>query len=173
MSHAHNIDQGAPAPHADTSRAQAAGPDGRHPTNHLTDAKDAPGSAAHIGSDVPAPGNKEVGTGGPTSLSNEHSNQTGSQGGPGGIGSVSAGLADSSTRRGEKDAQGAGQPLEEPKDGAEKKITPEEANAKGDGTFGDGKFDAAAPGAGLKAQQISQKAHVGHGEDEKLETPVN
>ena len=81
MSHQSNISAGAPhhqQSHPDSTRGQAAPGEGRHPTAGVTDAKDAPDSSAgglnaHIGSDVPAPGNKDLGAGGPTSMSNSSS----------------------------------------------------------------------------------------------------
>ena len=74
MSHQSNISTGATESHPDTTRGQAAPGEGRHPTAGVSDAKDAPGSDAgglnaHVGADVPAPGNKNLGAGGPTTMS--------------------------------------------------------------------------------------------------------
>ncbi len=43
----------------------------------------------------------------------------------------------------------------------------------GDGTFGDGKFDAAAPGAGHKASEMEAKARQHLGEGARVNIPVN
>lgn len=101
---------------------------------------------------------------------------TGQQGGPGGIGSVSSGLAHSDTPIGSDKKQASGSLDDDPakqqqdQEDGKSKVTPEAASAAGDGTFGDGKFDAAAPGAGHRAQQLTEGAH---GHDEAANVPVN
>lgn len=140
-------------------------------------------SGMHAGSDVPAPGNTNLGKGGATSMSGSEQTHPGAQGTPagglGGAGGSGAGTAHSDHPQSHADKQGSGNPEADPKhqSGAgskdEKKTTPETANASGDGTFGDGTFDAAAPGAAAKAQQLEAKARTDVGEEGKIHVSVN
>lgn len=100
-------------------------------------------------------------------------------GGAGGAGGAGAGLAHSGVPKDEGAKQGSGNPEADPKHadttkGTESgnKTTPEQANASGDGTFGDGKFDAAAPGAAAKAMQLEAKARTDAGEEGKINVHV-
>lgn len=162
--------------------------DGHHETAGVTSGKTV-GSGSHIGSDVPAPGNTNLGKGGATSMSGSDQSHPGAQstpaGGHGGAGGAGAGMAHSDVPKDEGAKQGSGNPSADPKDqktsatggteqqGSGKKSTPEQANASGDGTFGDGKFDAAAPGAAAKAMQLESKARTDAGEEGKIHVSVN
>ncbi|CCG81490.1 protein of unknown function [Taphrina deformans PYCC 5710] len=166
-----------------SSRAEAAPGDGRDPTAGLTSGKTA-GTSSHAQSDVPAPGNTNIGKGGATSMSGTDNAHPGAQatpaGGAGGAGGAGAGMAHSGTAKDESNKQGSGNPEQDPKhaqstEGTEdssKNKTPEQANASGDGTFGDGKFDAAAPGAAAKAVQLEAKARTDVGEEGKINVHV-
>jgi hypothetical protein len=102
-------------------------------------------------------------------------------GGAGGAGGAGAGMAHSGVPKDESNKQGSGNPEQDPKyaettKGTEntsaKNKTPEQANATGDGTFGDGRFDAAAPGAAAKAMQLEAKARTDVGEEGKINVHV-
>lgn len=160
--------------------------DGRHPTGGVTSGKNASGGLAntHADSDVPAPGNTDLGKGGATSMSGSSQTHPGAQGAPAqgvaGSGGAGAGMAHSDVPQGQTSKQGSSNPEADPKDqkntsskDGEKKMTPEQANAAGDGTFGDGKFDASAPGAGAKATQLESKARTEAGEEGHIKVNVN
>lgn len=162
--------------------------DGHHPTAGLSDgknAKDTALSGTHTDSDVPAPGNLNIGSGGATSMSNSDTTHPGAQGTPAqgvaGSGGAGAGMAHSDKQQSAGSSQGSGNPEADPKDqssgagkdGGDEKVTPETANASGDGTFGDGKFDAKAPGAAAEAQQLEAKARQEVGEEGKINISVN
>lgn len=134
----------------------------------------------HADSDVPAPGNTNLGKGGATTMSGSDNAHPGAQGAPAqgarGGGGAGAGMAHSDTPKDESHRQGSGNPEADPKDQdsqAGKKTTPEQANSAGDGTFGDGKFDAKAPGAASKAVQLEAKARTDAGEEGKINVHVN
>lgn len=106
--------------------------------------------------------------------------------GAGGVGGAGAGMAHSDTPKDQSAKQGSGNPEVSPDDNStmggtetavgkrgDHKATPEQANASGDGTFGDGKFDAAAPGAAAKAMQLESKARTDVGEEGKINVSVN
>jgi hypothetical protein len=114
--------------------------------------------------DVPPPGNSNLGTGGATSMSGA---DTGHPGTSGPAAAVSAGSAKPDTNDPRDNPAAAG------KEGQEKGQSLEDANTSGDGTFGDGKFDAAAPGAAHKAQELEAKARKDAGEEGKINVPVN
>lgn len=145
---------------ANTSRGNAALEGGRHETGGLTSGKSA-GKSSHMDGDVPAPGNAGLGGGGATSMTGADTTHPGSGATP--AAAASAGHA----------KPNAEDPRDNPSAKEGKGMSIEEANASGDGTFGDSKFDAAAPGAAAKAQQLEAGARREAGEEGKINVHVN
>lgn len=153
---------------------KAAPGEGRHATAGLTDGKSV--TSSHPGtSDVPAPGNTNLGKGGATSMSGTDNAHPGAQGTPAAGMDGQAGDPEPTAKVSKEQPEERETRKGVNKDGdedKEKKMTPEEANAAGDGTFGDGKFDAAAPGAGSAAQKLESKARKEAGEEGKINVSV-
>lgn len=79
---------------------------------------------------------------------------------------------DGSSNQTESSRDGSGASTRGGEHANKKDLSPDEANNSGDGTFGDGTFDASAPGAAAAAQKLEAGAREEAGEEGKIHVPV-